>query len=455
MTFPIATFTAEGIAGGKNYTINFGRSSEEPTIIVGPNGTGKSVFLSLYYLFITAQWVKLSKIEFNYLSLITRSGDKISISSSDLLISERGEDIPVAISRAISRIRASNNLQKLLQAADLKSKDIYDLSRSSGVPPHMITDIRELLKSSKSLSGKNLFEIELSIEELNIGKVLYLPTFRRIEKDISAVFPEYDARVGTRASRIEDPQPSDFIELAKFGMRDVDQLVSTYISMINARSRQSSSRASQEFIRDMVRGKISEFSFASSSLDVSDAEAFVSRLDKELLADQDKIQLSQFIRKSTKRGRGKPSKDDQYLGYFVSKMHNVFEETRAMENALTQFKDTVNRYFYPDKEIRYDLSAISVVDVSNGSIIKSDDLSSGEKQIYAVFAYLLLSNINEFIVLIDEPELSLSVPWQKSFLVDIIATGRCKQLFSVTHSPFIVANPLEDYMIDIKRLSRS
>lgn len=42
-------------------------------------------------------------------------------------------------------------------------------------------------------------------------------------------------------------------------------------------------------------------------------------------------------------------------------------------------------------------------------------LSSGEKQIVSLFNHLYLSNLNNFIVLIDEPELSLSVKWQKHF----------------------------------------
>jgi hypothetical protein len=48
-------------------------------------------------------------------------------------------------------------------------------------------------------------------------------------------------------------------------------------------------------------------------------------------------------------------------------------------------------------------------------------------------------------VLIDEPELSLSVPWQKRFLVDIINGDFCAGLVAVTHSPFIYDNKLKPY----------
>jgi hypothetical protein len=48
-------------------------------------------------------------------------------------------------------------------------------------------------------------------------------------------------------------------------------------------------------------------------------------------------------------------------------------------------------------------------------------------------------------VQIDEPERSLSVPWQKEFLVDMLRTGYGSALFAVTHSPFIYENELDSY----------
>ena len=56
------------------------------------------------------------------------------------------------------------------------------------------------------------------------------------------------------------------------------------------------------------------------------------------------------------------------------------------------------------------------------------------------------------VVLIDEPELSLSVPWQKEFLVDIVGSGLCVGLVAVTHSPFIYANNLRKYATSMGEL---
>ena len=58
---------------------------------------------------------------------------------------------------------------------------------------------------------------------------------------------------------------------------------------------------------------------------------------------------------------------------------------------------------------------------------------------------MYLENINEYFIIIDEPELSLSVEWQRHFLEDISKGNFCKGLFAVTHSPFIFDNSLDKY----------
>ena len=59
--------------------------------------------------------------------------------------------------------------------------------------------------------------------------------------------------------------------------------------------------------------------------------------------------------------------------------------------------------------------------------------------------YLSESKNKKHFVLIDEPELSLSVPWQRRFLVDIKNGKHCSGLVAVTHSPFVYENELKPY----------
>ena len=71
-------------------------------------------------------------------------------------------------------------------------------------------------------------------------------------------------------------------------------------------------------------------------------------------------------------------------------------------------------------------------------------LSSGEKQIVSLFSKLYLESAKKCILLIDEPELSISMKWQKMLLPDIMRSGNCRLLLTVTHSPFIFDNEFDN-----------
>ena len=57
-------------------------------------------------------------------------------------------------------------------------------------------------------------------------------------------------------------------------------------------------------------------------------------------------------------------------------------------------------------------------------------------------------------VFIDEPELSLSIDWQRMLLVDILESTSCTGLVATTHSPFVFDNELEDYVHGINEFCR-
>jgi len=77
-------------------------------------------------------------------------------------------------------------------------------------------------------------------------------------------------------------------------------------------------------------------------------------------------------------------------------------------------------------------------------------LSSGEKQIISIFSRIYLSDDDQrFIVLFDEPELSLSITWQQKLLPHIMDSKKCDFLLAVTHSPFISDNVLDSFTIGL------
>jgi hypothetical protein len=82
-------------------------------------------------------------------------------------------------------------------------------------------------------------------------------------------------------------------------------------------------------------------------------------------------------------------------------------------------------------------------------------LSPGEKQRLSLFSHILMSGHTGYIVRIDKPERSLSVLWQKKFLVDMLRTGYGSALFAVTHSPFINESELDSSARSVEDFRRA
>jgi predicted ATPase len=130
---------------------------------------------------------------------------------------------------------------------------------------------------------------------------------------------------------------------------------------------------------------------------------------------------------------------------------DIYEKQKELDNSVKIFRDVCNKYLI-NKEVFYDESAIKIYikSESTEAEIALSKLSSGEKQIISIFSKIYLSDADKrFIVLFDEPELSLSMTWQKQLLPDIINSEKCNFLLAVTHSPFIFDNELDRFAVGL------
>lgn len=121
-----------------------------------------------------------------------------------------------------------------------------------------------------------------------------------------------------------------------------------------------------------------------------------------------------------------------------------------MELPVKKLAEVCNKNYFVQKRVVYDSANFELfISHPNGQKIELKDLSSGEKQILSVFSHIYLGKATSNIILIDEPELSLSVDWQTSFLPDIAESGRCEFIAAVTHSPFIYENQFDGHAVDL------
>ena len=123
---------------------------------------------------------------------------------------------------------------------------------------------------------------------------------------------------------------------------------------------------------------------------------------------------------------------------------NVYKE---LETKLSSFFELMNLIFdETQKKIRVNNNKIEIYDNIRKCKLDVNMLSSGEKHQIILLGDIIFSSANSNLIIIDEPEISLHVKWQESFIDNIIDILRRNKvnLIIATHSPFII-NKYWDY----------
>ena len=89
-----------------------------------------------------------------------------------------------------------------------------------------------------------------------------------------------------------------------------------------------------------------------------------------------------------------------------------------------------------------------------GTTIQPYQLSSGEKQILIILTNVLVQGGRNFIMIMDEPEISLHFDWQRRLIEDVRSLNPNLQLILATHSPAVVMNGWTDRVAEISELVR-
>lgn len=412
----IKSFSVYGLFGRDNIHINF---EEKIKILIGENGVGKTQVLNIFYYTLTRNFLKLSKLPFNVVEV--NLGEKtIKINRSeiiDCIIIKNTSDI---IERDISSINEE------LKETKMKLKNILSFYSSHS----SIFQKNEPIQLSDSLINSSN-EIKKSIIEKNI---LYFPTFRRVEEDLYNL--GYDEE--------ELSLNKDDARLIHFGMDDVQKRFNAIEKRIDSLLKEGFTKISSEILSKLVKGFGDTNKKVLDKISETDINIILARVGDQI-SDPEKDKIRAIVLNK------EVSSTDNSLFYFIQTLVEIYEKQKEFDNSINKFKKVCNGYLI-GKKVVYDESNIKI-DIksdNNDKPIELNKLSSGEKQIISIFSKIYLSEGEQrFIILFDEPELSLSMPWQKKLLPDILASDKCDFLLAVTHSPFIFDNELDQYAVGL------
>ncbi len=148
----------------------------------------------------------------------------------------------------------------------------------------------------------------------------------------------------------------------------------------------------------------------------------------------------------------------QYVDYQLNISNEIIFNKISSKKAFAKkllFIETVNRLFQTtEKRVDVKDNKLAFI-LKDGTKIYWYDLSSGEKQLLIILLTVLCQDEKPSILLMDEPEASLHLEWQKE-LIKIIRTINPKcQIIIATHSPGIIMNGWIDKTLEIKDILKS
>jgi len=477
-------FSIEGLYGYRSIGLD---SKYAATVLIAGNGSGKTTLLGALDAFIRGQFSRLSTLQFERINCKLRGVEEaLTVTRNDI--------------DQISQIPVESELWQAAKAFELEpltlveflENDFQNSDPSEFYEHHIFQQIlaktgfstpnaRSRCEKLAALLGgrnSNVDHIKKILAQvLTDIEVVYLPTYRRIELSL----PESgDVRRGRRRQSIQAklgiPRRGLYAGDIQFGLADISERLATLNQQMLYQSNQGYEEISANILNDLINGSYERGNpspeerptkealklFFSRILEGGDAPYRYGphRLGYLQIPDVERIYAEENISVESRK----------LLTYFLGKLNSVLQKTKDVEGVVEEFIRHCNQYLsggdgsasleqhalesgqsLDDKKLTFNRRnlKVSVSSAVTGKKIPLDALSSGEKQMISLLARLYLYPPKRKLLLIDEPELSLSIEWQRKILSDVVNAPLCAQVIAITHSPFVFDNELEPFATSV------
>jgi len=453
----IEKFEIIGLFGDRNINIDF-QKNESVKILVGENGTGKTHILNILYYIMSGKLNKLVTIQFEEIILKIKNIDIIKITKAELALYFRQDKLN---GNCGCRLKKYLNKSKYDEMSTmLKRKFSFNEILNSGIFNDLKHKISKAQLQIMVEEAKMRFEKQVDNEdnheikkiEKKIQKIIeqvhtiddnysliYLPTYRRVEEDLE--------KLGLK-DIIDEFEKSTKDTFIQFGMEDTKRYIQNLTNDITKLSLEGFSEMSGDIINNLIDNNTSDISETDRKIikNINTLHIILNR--SKDISKENKI----IIIKKVEENQIFDETNKQLLLY-LTKLIKIYNKQKEKDELIKSFTNICNKYLV-GKNFHYNESLVEVY-IENDITklpLDIDTFSSGEKQLVSIFARIYLECKKDFILFIDEPEISMSMEWQKMILTDILDSKKCKLLFATTHSPFIFddeKHELELHTVDI------
>ncbi len=444
----IVKFKINKLFGYQTVDINFNNNH---MVVIGENGFGKTTVLNCLYYVLEKKFKQLNTVIFESIEVVFLNKKKISFSKTDLefYLKKPTKYQSSQFYQILKKDLQKNdikNLKNIINSESFSDQEkrfnVVNTLRSINIkisaPSQFIYDsINKLISETEAINFENIID---TIDSVIKSKILYFPTYRRIESQLDSLKKSQNPFVDYYENPFGEESNIEYDDVIQFGMEDVKNKIENLTDEISQKSLIGFSKItggllsqlSNEFQAKVTRRKVDE----------NKLKIILDRVGHSV-SEEDKRNIIEYISSGRRSNKG--------LLYFIDQLINLYNEQEELDLAIKQFVSTCNKYLnrkqfhFNESEVKLEIFRDNTQDV-----VDLNQLSSGEKQIVSLFSKVYLDRNDSIIVLFDEPELSLSIFWQERLLPDIIKSEKCNFLFAVTHSPFIYQNHLEDCAVALE-----
>ncbi|MFZ4699693.1 MAG: AAA family ATPase [Candidatus Methylumidiphilus sp.] len=424
----------DGLFGLYNHCINL-NLKERVTILHGPNGVGKTVTLKLIEAFLKGDYAEFVLFPFDMfvvtftdgsvlgLYLSTKQGTSyhginVNLVTADVNGCHKGY---IRVTQSGSRQTHSNLLRLLGRKPNASSTN-----RLLG---DILGENRQQLKASSQVSDL-INEISQSAEE----EPSWLKNFRA--KIGSGGKASIHFIATQRLIRFKDRRS---LSGGALTIMEYSRSLKSTIEKTLAQYSLSSQTLDQSFPLRLLSASANPLENDKLKQRMEELEAQRLELQQVGLLDDapaalfDPAKLDELI-----------SQENKVMTLYVQDTEQKLAVFEDLARRIKTLLDNINTKF-KNKRLRIDRDKGFVVTTDAKQNLDLDSLSSGEQHEIVLLYDLLFRIKPNTLVLIDEPELSLHVVWQKLFLPDLLKIAEVAQIdvLMATHSPYIVGDHAE------------
>lgn len=441
----LISFRGENIRGYQNHCINFRNGV---TFLIGINGSGKTTVLNLIQGLLTPSLKILATIEYSYI------------------------EVELVVNQDMKKIVVSST----------KSEDLIAISIAIGGQPPLITEIsRNKLNSLIEIEQDNITSAELPFVDdpfiqsesyKEIRKLIKTPLFISLDRVSTEQLNNIERRniFAHRRSRNVVLNINDCLEAIQNNIYSLYRRNSTLQNQYIVEFR-------NQVVRTSLKFNNGDFSFLSQSRNLLEEKGKIEKKETDFLEAikglemEDIIEEAQVFFKKLKEAlnimlSSQDAVDDKKrneatitwilnntqllkVDEIIDSGHSYQQKMERLKAPISRFTQSVNLFF---RESNKQLVISKTGDIkiiysntdrnpSSHRVNNIKELSSGEKQIIAMFGSLIFHNNSDTsdIYFVDEPEISLHLSWQDLYVDALLTACPNNQFILATHSPNIIS----------------